>query len=148
MRPVSLSRNLAFVLAALLTGCGGPSGPARPPLAEGEGKFRLRYNRPPSLTGNADLYFEVEGPAGWERISLENPDEEQDLLSPLVVLAEAAPDAVVTVEAAFRTDTRAFGEHTARVLRLMAVPSAPPTAVPAVPAWTPPPPPSAPVSTP
>lgn len=145
MPPVSLSRNLALALAALVAGCGGPAGPARPPLAEGEGKFRLRYNRPPSLTGNADLYFEVEGPAGWERISLENPDEEQDLLSPLVVMAEAAPDAVVTIEGGFRADTRAFGEHTARVLRLTSVPSAPP---PAVPAWTPPPPPSAPPSAP
>jgi hypothetical protein len=145
MRPVSPSRKHALALAALLLGCGGPAVPAKPRLAEGEGSFRLRYNRPPSLTGNADLYFEVEGPAGWERVSLENPDEEQDLLTPLVGLAEVAPDTIVTVEAGFRTDTRAFGEHTARVLRLQSVPSAPPAAVPA---WTPPPPPSAPEPTP
>lgn len=145
MPPVSLSRNLAAAVAALLLGCGGPPGPARPRLAEGEGKFHLRYNRPPSLTGNADLYFEVEGPAGWERISLENPDEEQDLITPLVALAEATPDAVLVVEAGFRTDTRAFGEHTARVLRLMAVPSGAPAAVAP---WTPPPPPKEPGSAP
>ena len=59
---------------------------------------------------------------GWERISLENPDEEQDLLTPLVALAEANPPALIEVEGGFRPDTRAYGDHTARVLRVYAVP--------------------------
>ena len=89
MRSVSVSRNLALWLVALgsAVACGGPAAPPKPPLAEGDGPFRLRYNRLPTMPGNPDLFFEVEGPGGWERISLENPDEEQDLLATLVALA-------------------------------------------------------------
>jgi hypothetical protein len=88
----------------------------------------LRYNRPPPLTGNPDLYFEVQGPTGWERVSLENPDEEQDLLTPLVALAEANLPVLIEVDAGFRRDTRAYGDHTARVVRLYAVPGLQPVA--------------------
>ncbi len=107
--------------------------PPPPPLADGDGPLRLRFTRPPTLSGNPDLYFEVEGPGGWERISLENPDDELDLLTPLVAEAEANPGTLLTVEGAFRPDTRAYGEHTARVLRLTAVASAPPPAAPSEP---------------
>lgn len=129
MHAVPLSRNLALAAAfAFVAACGGPAVAPSPALVEGEGRVRLRFNRPPTLSGNPDLFFELTGPAGWERISLENPDDEQDLLAVLVAEAEANPSAVFQVEGAIRPDTRAYADHTARVLRLLAVPSAAPTA--------------------
>ncbi len=132
MRTIRLPARapVAAVLLALTAtlACGAAPGPPRPALPDGEGRFTLRYNRPPPLTGNPDLYFEVQGPTGWERVSLENPDEEQDLLTPLVALAEANPPVLIEVDAGFRRDTRAYGDHTARVVRLYAVPGLQPVA--------------------
>lgn len=118
----------ALVAATLATAAGCGTGPerVRPRLAEGDGRFTLRFNRPPPLTGNPDLYFEVQGPAGWERVSLENPDEELDLLTSLVALAERTPAGLIEIDGSFRRDTRAYGDHTARVLRVVAVPGLPP----------------------
>lgn len=129
MRSVPLSRNLSLALAVSFTvACGGPAVVPPPPLADGDGPLRLRFNQPPVLAGNPDLYFEVAGPGGWERISLENPDDELDLLAMLMAEAEASPLAVFLVEGTIRPDTRAYGDHTARVFRLTAIPSAAPVA--------------------
>jgi len=121
-RRLTLFTLLATGAPLAMVACGG--GPERvdPRLADGDGRFTLRFNRPPALTGNPDLYFELQGTAGWERISLENPDEEQDVLTPLVALAERNPPALIEIEGTFRRDTRAYGDHTARVLRIVAVP--------------------------
>lgn len=125
-RKLALSPALlrALCVAAAFTStvaCGGPPGPAKPPLADGDGPFRLRFNRAPAWAGSNDLDFEVEGPAGWERISIENPDEEQDLLAALQVQAQASPLGFFVVEGTFRPETRAFGDHSARVFRLTGI---------------------------
>lgn len=121
-RRATLFAVLAMTAPFVILACGGAPEHVRPRLAEGDGRFMLRFNRPPALTGNPDLYFELQGPAGWERVSLENPDEEQDVLTPLVALAERNPPALIEVEGSFRRDTRAYGDHTARVLRVVVVP--------------------------
>ena len=129
MVAVRLSRFLAgfsFPILCLGTACGGSAAAPRPPLPDGEAVYTLRLNPPPCLTGNPDLYFEVQTPLGWERVSLENPEEDQDLLGPFVAEAQTDPKAMHPVRARFRNETRAYGEHAARVLRLLSVkPDAP-----------------------
>ena len=126
MAAVRLS-NFLLVISSVATACGGPAAAPKPPLLDGEAVFTLRLNPPPCQTGNPDLYFEVQTPLGWERVSVENPEEDQDLVGPIVAEAQSDPKAMHRVRARFRNETRAYGEHAARVLRLLSLkPDAPP----------------------
>ncbi len=123
----------------MLCACGGPAAPLRPQLPDGEGVYTLRLNRPPSLTGAPELYFEVQTAAGWERVALENPEDDQDLLATLLATAEQDPAGLFRVDAAYRHETHPYAEHTARVVRLISL-----TPPPSGEAPSPPSPPSAP----
>lgn len=124
--------RLLALVPLLLLACGAAPQAPRAPLPDGEDTYVLRFNRPPCVTNNPELSFEVQVPGGWERVALENPDEEQDLLGPLLAEAEANPVAVQRVLATFRADTQAYREqHAARVLRLLAVPAPAPPEAPA-----------------
>jgi hypothetical protein len=99
-------------MALLLAACGGasPRRPAapKPRLVEGEGAYVLRYN-PPRCLSTPDLFFEVQTPLGWERVALENADEEAELVDALAAEASVRPEALPY-----------GGDHAARVLRVQA----------------------------
>jgi hypothetical protein len=110
----------SLTLAACLAGCGG-SGPkvARPKLVDGEALYVLRYN-PARCVTSPDLAFEVQTPGGWERVTLENGDDEADLLGTLVQQAGTQPDGPVRVRGVIFNDARPYGGgHVSRVLRLL-----------------------------
>lgn len=86
-RTSSLIAPLA-ICALLLTACGGAQptsgGPTYEAPVEGEQIWTLRYNPPPCLSDQPELHVEVETPAGWERVILENGVEAADGVSMLL----------------------------------------------------------------
>ncbi len=118
-RPSPLCR---FVLAASLLACGASG--TRPrltvaPLIEGEGQYRLRRNPAPCLVGAPELDYEAETPHGWERISLENAEEDQDHVAQLVLLMNETPLAYVFVRGQLRAELVGYSDHHARTLTLL-----------------------------
>lgn len=119
-----MSLTLCALAAATLAACGGsPARPTAPKarLVDGEAVYELRYNPPRCVTA-VELHFEVQTPLGWERVSLENADEEADLVGPLTQVAGAQPEAPARVRGVIVDDGRPYGAgHVARVLRLLSI---------------------------
>lgn len=121
-----------FVIAgALAVGCGGarrggPAAPPKPRLVEGEAIYELRYN-PARCLGESAHQFEVRTPQGWERVALENPDEERDLVAELARDAALDPAGIFRVRGALLADAFPIGgEHASRILRLLVLDPPPP----------------------
>jgi hypothetical protein len=104
-------------------GCGGapaaPEPPPKPSLPEGKGVYLLRHNPIPCVTDAQDLALELQSQVGWERVSVEDADEEQPLVEAL--LAEMTRDAAPRrVRGRITQRVRRWtGGHVARVLRVM-----------------------------
>lgn len=113
-------RLLTLVLLAAV-GCGGsprPPKPERPPLAEGTGIYPLRYNAAPCLRD--DLHLEARTPAGWERVAVEDADEDGERVGDLLRRFRESPEAVISVRVTFTDRVRFWdGNHASRILRLV-----------------------------
>ncbi len=129
-----MRRLLALtLLTSIAAACGGGAprapGAPEPTLVDGEAIYPVRFNPPPCLTEGPELRVEVRTPAGWERVALEDADEDQPLMQTLLDDFAAAPDTVRSVRANLTSTLRPYGgQHVARVLRLIELdpPPAPP----------------------
>ena len=113
------------ILLTALVGCGGRDmvEVRREPeviLVDGVGIFAVRRNPPGCLRDRPDLHMEVRTPTGWERVALENTDEEQDLVAGLRARFIRDPWAEISARVRFTSDVRLYGDnHAARVVRLL-----------------------------
>ncbi len=116
------ARLATGLLAASLLACGGTArrAPAGPPaVAWGEGTFALRYNPPTCLADRPSLHAEVQTPTGWERVSLEEADDDAREVDTVLAQFAADPHAALTIEGEVLRETRLWmGNHAARVLRV------------------------------
>lgn len=114
----------------LLLACGGdqrPDRPAPPPLVEGTAAYQVRYNPAACLTDRRLLHAEVKTPRGWERVALEDADEELPLVQRLLDQLNRQPDELVWVRADLTDRAVSWsGNHAARVLSLLALDVEPP----------------------
>ncbi len=111
-------RSLRLALTAALLGCGSAPEVRPAPLAAGEQVWRVRYN--PAACLRPALALEVETPRGWERVFVEDADEERPLAAELLQAFGAAPDGERRVFADLGREGRGYGlGHAARALRLV-----------------------------
>ncbi len=113
----------AFALSAFATGCGADPrapGPPAPTLVDGEAVYPVRFNPPPCLTEGPEVSVEVATPSGWERVALEDADEDTPQVRTLLADFARAPGDVRQVRAKLTNQLRPYGrQHVARVLRLI-----------------------------
>jgi hypothetical protein len=115
-----MRRALTLLLAgALLSACGASSKPSRPSLPSGSDIYTLRHNPTHCLVDRPSLQAEVQTPQGWERVALEDVDEDADAVARLLKRWADEPYVEVRLAGRLGVDTRTYlGNHVARVLRV------------------------------
>ncbi|MCA9545089.1 MAG: hypothetical protein KC613_11885 [Myxococcales bacterium] len=115
--------TLLLAALALAAGCAGaPKGPRKPPLPKGDGVYTLRHNPPTCLVDRPALHAEMDTALGWERVALEDADDEVPVVAEVIARLRAAPGVPVKVAGALSSETRTWlGSHAARVLRVEAL---------------------------
>lgn len=117
--------SLLLAAAAALAQTPPPEAPALE-LPRGDDTYVLRSNPCGCLSGAPELDMEVQTALGWERVAVENAEEEEDVVTPLRQRFRDAPDGLVPVHGVLTNDLRIFGDqHASRVLRLVALDPAP-----------------------
>lgn len=110
---------LVLLMGGALAACGGPRSTRPPALPEGSGVYVLRHNPSRCLIDRPTLQTEVQTPQGWERVALEDVDEEADAVARLLARWRDQPHGTHHVAGRLGGDTRTYlGNHVARVLRV------------------------------
>ena len=109
-----------LLMLTFCLGCGAapatPEPPQKPSLPEGKGVYLLRHNPIPCVTDAQDLALELRSDVGWERVSVEDADEEQPLVETMLTeMSRAAEPRRVRGRITERV-RRWTGGHVARVL--------------------------------